>query len=375
MNSLHPEVSIILPTYNRSDTILRAINSVIMQTFLDWELIVTDDGSTDSTSQLLVGLDPRIHVIKQDNQGISAARNTGLLASKGKYIAFLDSDDEWLPHFLDLSIGFLRNFPDEHFVTLEFLKEDSDERMINGSIKVYHSIARLLGSRSLDLPPGESDNYLRFYPSKKSIGRWGTKFLTDEAVTAFHLYHGHIFPKGRWGYLSWLPATVLTRHALETVGYFDPSARTASDYTFHLLLHRHFRANFISVPSARKHELGLNAVPVKQDHLAGGSNNFNFRMKRLQYFDQLLWLNNQHDFELMLIRKFYVYKAAWEAMRGGLRNDSIRLFREAACLRPPFWKAYFLCAISYFFVPHRMSSKFYRLFCRLFYIKLVTDSN
>jgi glycosyltransferase involved in cell wall biosynthesis len=93
-----------MPTFNRADTIKRAIRSVQAQTFTDWELIVVDDGSTDDTAARIEGCDPRLKLIRQENQGTAGARNTGLRASAGSYIAFLDSDDEWLPHHLELCV-------------------------------------------------------------------------------------------------------------------------------------------------------------------------------------------------------------------------------------------------------------------------------
>ena len=93
--STMPLVSIILPTYNRADTIRRAIRSVEAQTYTNWELIVIDDGSTDGTADQVAGLDARVRIIRQGNQGTAGARNAGLKASRGEYLAFLDSDDEW----------------------------------------------------------------------------------------------------------------------------------------------------------------------------------------------------------------------------------------------------------------------------------------
>ncbi len=101
-----------MPAFNRADTIMRAIRSVQAQTFTDWELIVVDDGSTDNTAARIEGCDPRLKLIRQENQGTAGARNTGLRASSGAYIAFLDSDDEWLPHHLELSVSFLEAFPE-----------------------------------------------------------------------------------------------------------------------------------------------------------------------------------------------------------------------------------------------------------------------
>ena len=106
-------VSIVLPTYNRRDVLDRALTSVRDQTHDDWELIVVDDGSTDATSSLFTDRDPRIRYVPQDNAGVYAARNHGLSLALGRYVTFLDSDDEWLPHYLELTTAFLDAFPDE----------------------------------------------------------------------------------------------------------------------------------------------------------------------------------------------------------------------------------------------------------------------
>ncbi len=93
-----PAVSVVIPTYNRVDTLPRAVASVISQSFSNWELIVVDDASSDDTPSYLDSLDdPRIRAIRQPfNLGGSAARNVGIKAAVGQFIAFLDSDDEWL---------------------------------------------------------------------------------------------------------------------------------------------------------------------------------------------------------------------------------------------------------------------------------------
>src|SRR5581483_7287295 len=117
-----PDVSIILPTYNRVDTIPRAVESVRRQTFTDWELIVIDDGSTDGTAERINNLDPRIRILRQENQGCYVARNRGIAEAKGRFIAFLDSDDEWLPHFLEIAMAFFKWSPSDYFLTTEFLE-------------------------------------------------------------------------------------------------------------------------------------------------------------------------------------------------------------------------------------------------------------
>lgn len=102
-----PMVSIIIPTYNRAQFIAGAIESVFAQSYGDWEIIVVDDGSQDRTSEVLVPYAGRIEYVYQANQGVSAARNTGVRKAKGKWVAFLDSDDRWYTDKLKNQMEFL----------------------------------------------------------------------------------------------------------------------------------------------------------------------------------------------------------------------------------------------------------------------------
>jgi len=107
-----PIFSVIIPTFNRADCISTAINSVFQQTHQSFEIIIVNDGSTDETEAIVSTFqDDRIRYIHQENGGGSKARNTGLNNVTGKYIAFLDSDDTFLPHHLKSSIEFLQDKP------------------------------------------------------------------------------------------------------------------------------------------------------------------------------------------------------------------------------------------------------------------------
>src|SRR5688572_28062706 len=94
-----PAVSVVIPVYNRPDAVRRAIQSVLGQTDQDFEIIVVDDGSTEAVAAAVASIpDRRVRLIRHDrNRGGSAARNTGIRASKAPLVAFLDSDDEWMP--------------------------------------------------------------------------------------------------------------------------------------------------------------------------------------------------------------------------------------------------------------------------------------
>ena len=103
--------SVVIPTYNRAGYITKAIDSVLRQTFGDYEIIVIDDGSSDRTQTALQPYLEKIHYIYQDNAGVSAARNAGIRQATGKWIAFLDSDDEWLEEYLATQAAQIEKFP------------------------------------------------------------------------------------------------------------------------------------------------------------------------------------------------------------------------------------------------------------------------
>lgn len=106
-----PLVSVVVPTYNRAYTLSKALDSVLKQNHSSWELLVVDDGSEDSTQELLKAYLEQnsssfsIRALYQENQGVSAARNLALRQSRGEWVAFLDSDDEWLPEKLSQQLA------------------------------------------------------------------------------------------------------------------------------------------------------------------------------------------------------------------------------------------------------------------------------
>lgn len=110
-------VSIIIPAYNGEDTIERAIKCVLEQNYHNREVIVIDDGSTDSTGMILERYADEIRTLRQENAGIAVARNSGLEMAKGDYVAFLDQDDSWIPDKLELQVEILEK---HHSVGLTF---------------------------------------------------------------------------------------------------------------------------------------------------------------------------------------------------------------------------------------------------------------
>src|SRR5437660_725329 len=115
-----PAVSVILPVYNRAAFLEQAFDSIRSQRFRDWELVVIDDGSMDDTpaavARLAAGIDRPVRYVRQENQGAYGARNTGLDLAAGRYIAFFDSDDVWLPGYLESAAAALDSNPDVDWV-------------------------------------------------------------------------------------------------------------------------------------------------------------------------------------------------------------------------------------------------------------------
>ena len=122
---MNPLVSIIIPTYNRAEDLKRALQSVFDQTFTDWEVLVVDNHSIDETDSLIQSFnDPKVKLFKIHNEGvIAASRNLGLRHSLGEYIAFLDSDDWWLPKKLEESIKYMSRGADVVYHDLFYVKK------------------------------------------------------------------------------------------------------------------------------------------------------------------------------------------------------------------------------------------------------------
>ena len=126
-------ISIIIPVYNTEKYIFETINSVINQSYQDWELIIIDDGSTDNSAEIIQKLckqDNRIQYYHQENSGVSVARNNGLEKSKGKYIALLDADDLWEMENLSQKIEVLEKHQDVSWVFSNMYNADQDGNII-----------------------------------------------------------------------------------------------------------------------------------------------------------------------------------------------------------------------------------------------------
>nr|WP_298122800.1 glycosyltransferase [uncultured Pseudoxanthomonas sp.] len=215
------EVSVIIPTYNRRDLLPRAIDSVLAQTRSIDEIIVVDDGSTDGTADMLQArYGERVKHVWQSNAGVSAARNHGLRLARGRYLALLDSDDEWLPEKTALQVAFLESRPDFGMVVCDVERIDGDYRHID----VFHR-------RDVIREDG-----------------WALRWLLHNPAL--------------------IPASVmLRRQVVDQLGGFDETLRTAEDLEFHLRVARHWPIGVVEqalVRAMRGHE-GLSAASSTYD--------------------------------------------------------------------------------------------------------------
>ncbi len=158
-----PTVSVIIPLYNKAPYIKRALDSVLAQTVQNFEVIIVNDGSTDGSEKVVEGYaDPRIHLINQENQGVSAARNHGVDAARTELVAFLDADDEWLPEFLETIVrlrekypeaglygtGYITVFPGNHHISRVWIPSAGDRLLTNYFQDVVNSKFSLFNSSS-----------------------------------------------------------------------------------------------------------------------------------------------------------------------------------------------------------------------------------
>ena len=199
----HVKVSVIIPTYNRANLVEKAIKSVLNQTYQDFEIIVVDDASTDNTEEVIKNFsNKRIKYIKcKKNKGDSFARNTGIKIAKGEYIAFLDSDDEWLREKLEKQIKVLDNKPPEvGAVYSDVLYIDKNGKNLN---------------RKLSNPGKE----------------------------------GYIYEELFGGNCVGTPSTLLIRkECFNRVGLFDVLIGTFSDWDMWIRIAKYYRFTFIKVP-------------------------------------------------------------------------------------------------------------------------------
>lgn len=195
---INPRVSVIIPTYNRAAMLKEAVDSVLAQNYRNFELIVVDDGSTDDTLEFLSAFREDITLVRQTHQGVSSARNAGIKAASGSLVAFLDSDDLWLPEKLSHQVDFFNANPEAQICQTE-------EIWIRNGIRVN--------------------------PKKRHKKPSGMIFKASLNLCLVS------------------PSAVMLRHGLlKTIGLFDESLPACEDYDLWLRISSRFPVHLIDEP-------------------------------------------------------------------------------------------------------------------------------
>lgn len=295
-----PTVSVIIPTYNRGDLILDSLQSIFLQNYSDYEIIVVDDGSTDNTEDVLSYLikDNKIRYVKQDNHGESSARNHGILLSQGKYIAFLDSDDLFEPTKLKMQVQYLEDHPE---------------------IGLVHS------------------GYTKFDNYGHDLGYRDTSWFC-----------GMIYPKLllHWTVLMAVDTVMVPKKVFEAVGLFDETLRMGPDLDMWRRISRKYSFGFISESLAR--------VRVHEGNISGN------KLKATEGFIQYLEraFEDAPDLSFRFKRRVYSKMFSTQAynLLSGSGDDFLRAARLNAvhaikydCLNPHGFIAFFSTMFGYNF--------------------------
>lgn len=234
-----PLVSVVVPTYNRAYCLARTLDSALAQTHDRLEVIVVDDGSTDDTAALVrerYGHDPRVVYLRQDNAGVSAARNHGLRAVRGDFVALLDSDDVWRPWKIELQLLCFRHVSELGMVWTDMEAIDPSGAVFDPAyIRTMYSCYALFRIDEI---------FSRARPLREIAPD-----LADMVGRAT-LYSGDIFSPMIMGNLVHTSTVLIRRDRLQQVRQFDESLRySGEDFDFHLRTCHAGPVGFIDLPT------------------------------------------------------------------------------------------------------------------------------
>jgi glycosyltransferase involved in cell wall biosynthesis len=233
-----PLVSVVVPTYNRGYCLNQTIASALAQTYDHLEIVVVDDGSTDDTSALLATAqlrDHRVRSLRQENAGVSVARNRGFRECRGEYIALLDSDDIWRPWKLELQVACMERW------TVGMSWSDFAAVGPDGEMVHQRYLRRMYSAWSGLMP---HDLFVEHHPLASMCRN------APAAVNEHHLHIGDIFSDMVRGNLVHTSTVVMRRDRLERVAGFDETlVGSGEDHDFHLRVCREGPVCFIDTPT------------------------------------------------------------------------------------------------------------------------------
>lgn len=295
-------ISVVIPAYNSAASIGRAIDSVLAQTLLADEILVVDDGSTDATAEIVRTYGHKVRLLVQPNAGAAAARNTGIAAAAGDWIAFLDADDEWLPQRLAVQTDILKRHPELVWVSGNYITCSCSEHRQSPYIVPQKALVRLQDSR----------------------------VLSDFCASYAEGLSGHT------------DTMLIRRDVLVEAGLFDPTLIKAEDIDlWWKIAHRH--------PT-----VGFSAEPLAVYHL-GTPQSLNKNMMHGRFYADLitrhLSLAERHN------RQDVFRPLAARLLRGWMRSmlftaqaEDIRLMLDEFCSLLPAWYRLWMRLLTAF--PH-----------------------
>jgi glycosyltransferase involved in cell wall biosynthesis len=239
-----PLVSVIIPTYNRAALLSEAVNSVLLQTYRNIEIIVIDDGSTDNTTEVMAAYGDRVRYTRRPNAGVNAARNLGLKQARGEFVALLDSDDLWAPFKIELQVRLMRYFADAGFMFSNFQifrgrTPESDLYLVADGLATW-----------FENVPKRVDPYSWHQPYASLRGPTLELPREDFTISGGDIYRSSLFCP----YV--LPSTALIRKSAIPARLRFPEIDSVGDWEFFTRLSKEAGCLYIDLPTTfnRSHE-------------------------------------------------------------------------------------------------------------------------
>lgn len=238
-----PAVSVIIPTYNRANLIAQAIDSVLAQTFTDFEIIVVDDGSTDDTATVVRRYGDRVRYILTTNGGTGHARNVGMQRAFGRYFIFLDSDDMFYPYALDVETRLLERFPEVSVVCAEVTGFNDRGFSQRYHLKTYHE------SSYRD----PAITYDTIFPSSMPLLETGAVpeavIREDPGLAERRVYYGNIFDAYLDRIVLFQNNAMFRREVVEAIGPRNEHVYVFEELDYLIRLSRHHSILFADLPT------------------------------------------------------------------------------------------------------------------------------
>lgn len=247
-------ISVVVPAFNMEKYLAETIESVMAQTVKNIEIVVVDDGSTDRTAEIARSFE-HVKYLYQENGGLSKARNTGIIASKGKYIALVDSDDCWEPFKLEVQVSCLDKIQDAGLVFSDFSTFNSAGIINQAALRKLY---RLFDEYNIDIP--------EIFDKKISLKDFCVSVQNSEIANA-DVYYGLVFETLLKGGMVLPSSALFRRECLSKVGLFNENYRSFEDIDFFLRFSQWYQLVYIDCSTVR-YRIREGQITSKKDTMA-----------------------------------------------------------------------------------------------------------